>query len=429
LFRLEHGAPGILDMEQTYMGFYASDAWRVTNRVTVNGGLRWEPFFGPAVTGGAISNFVLDNFRKGIRSTVFVNAPPGLVFPGDQGFSRQQLGTESPVVGSLTAIGVAWDVAGDGRTAVRSSYGVAYDFPTATYHYINASAAPYANRLRIDFPPGGFEDPYATIPGGDTHPLPLPPPRDAKFPPYGSYGSIDPNINSPRVQSWNVTVERQLGQAWGASVSYLGSYTDRLWNQVAINPGVFLGLGPCTLAGVSYPMCTTAANLDQRRALSLENPQFGQFFGPVDLNTDAGTQDYHGVKLSFRRRAATGISLNGNYTWSHCVGNVTPGNFNQISAGYMKPDDPSFDRGNCQTKRDHLVNMTAGYQTPQFSNTALRLVGIGLADFGYSQRAFGRVVERHSVNRPGYSGHGHPGSQRTARQSGARQSVRREDGG
>src|SRR4030095_6877109 len=60
--------------------------------------------------------------------------------------------------------------------------------------------------------------------------------------------------------------------------------------------------------------------------------------------------------------------------WSYCVGNVTPGNFNQISAGYMKPDDPSFDRGNCQSKRDHLVNATAGYQTPQFTNSALRVL-------------------------------------------------------
>ena len=44
-----------------------------------------------------------------------------------------------------------------------------------------------------------------------------------------------------------MTVERQLGTDWQVSASYLGSYTDRLWNQVALNPGVFLGLGPCTL--------------------------------------------------------------------------------------------------------------------------------------------------------------------------------------
>jgi hypothetical protein len=372
LARLEHSAPGILDMEQTYVGVYASDAWRATDRVTVNAGLRWEPFFGPAVVLGSISNFSLDNFRKGVRSTVFVNAPPGLIFPGDPGFPDSNSGLNPQWWNLSPRVGVAWDVTGDGRMAVRSSYGLAYDFPTATYHYINANAAPFGNRLRIDFPGGGFENPYRDIPGGDTHPLPLPPPRDIKFPPFGSYGSIDPNINSPRVQSWNVTFERQIGDAWQASASYLGSYTDRLWNQVAINPGVFMGPALCTIHGVFYPVCTVPGNLDQRRVLHLDNPEWGQFYGPVDLNTDAGTSNYHGLKLSFRRRAAAGVSLNGNYTRAYCVGNVTPGNFNQISAGYMKPDDPSFDRGNCRERRDHIANFTVGYQTPQFSNAGLR---------------------------------------------------------
>jgi hypothetical protein len=80
------------------------------------------------------------------------------------------------------------------------------------------------------------------------------------------------------------------------------------------------------------------------------------------------------LKLSFRRRATTGVSLNGNYTWSYCVGNTTPTGFNQISAGYQKPEDPSFDRGNCPSRRDHLANFTVGYQTPQFTNAVLRLI-------------------------------------------------------
>jgi len=61
---------------------------------------------------------------------------------------------------------------------------------------------------------------------------------------------MDPNINSPRVQSWNATLERQLGQQWQVAASYLGSYADRLWGQNHLNPGVFLGTGPCTLSGV-----------------------------------------------------------------------------------------------------------------------------------------------------------------------------------
>ena len=45
-------------------------------------------------------------------------------------------------------------------------------------------------------------------------------------------GATDPNINSPRTQSWNLTFERQIGDVWQASASYLGNHTDRLWNQV-----------------------------------------------------------------------------------------------------------------------------------------------------------------------------------------------------
>jgi hypothetical protein len=152
---------------------------------------------------------------------------------------------------------------------------------------------------------------------------------------------------------------------------------------VAINPGVFLGTGPCTLAGVVYPSCTVPGNLDQRRVLSLQNPANGQYYGPIDLNTDVGRSDYHGMKLSARRRSVDGVSLNGNYTWAYCMGTSTPAGFNQISAGYMKPDDPEFDRGNCSSRRTHIANVTVGYQTPRLGNSVLhtlasdwRLAGI-----------------------------------------------------
>jgi hypothetical protein len=152
---------------------------------------------------------------------------------------------------------------------------------------------------------------------------------------------------------------------------------DHMWNQVALNPGQYLGLGPCTIVGVSYPSCTVAGNLDQRRVLYTQNPKEAQFLGPVDRHTDIGTQAYRGMKLSFRRRAADSVSLSGNYTLSHCVGNTTPVGFPQISAGYLKPDDPNFDRGNCIQNRSHVANFTAGAMTPTFSNPALRIVASG----------------------------------------------------
>jgi hypothetical protein len=54
------------------------------------------------------------------------------------------------------------------------------------------------------------------------------------------------------------------------------------------------------------------------------------------------------------------------------VGNVAQTTFGQVGSGFLKPDDPSFDRGNCPQDRRHIANLTVGAQTPQFSNTALR---------------------------------------------------------
>jgi hypothetical protein len=71
--------------------------------------------------------------------------------------------------------------------------------------------------------------------------------RDVTYPAFGSFGTMNPDINSPRVQNWNVTFERQIGASWGAAASYIGSYSDRLWAQTSINPGIYMGLGPCTL--------------------------------------------------------------------------------------------------------------------------------------------------------------------------------------
>ena len=78
---------------------------------------------------------------------------------------------------------------------------------------------------------------------------------------------MDPDNNSTRAQNWNATIERQFGTAWQASVSYLGSYLDRMWGGVHLNPAVFMGLGACTINGVNYATCTTNANLNQRRVL------------------------------------------------------------------------------------------------------------------------------------------------------------------
>jgi len=365
----EQGDAGGVDLSQVYTGAYAQDTWRATDRVTVNAGVRWEPFYGQQISYGAIANFNHDNFLSGIKSTVYKNAPAGFLYPGDQGFPPGQSGFNAQWWNLAPRLGVAWDVNGNGRTSVRSSYGLNYDMPVGETWFRLAAGPPFGNRTRLS--DVGFDDPYATYPGGNPHPITIG--ANTAYPSFGAFGAIDPVINSPRTQSWNVTLERQIGTDWGVSASYLGSYSDRLWGIVTLNPGRYLGSAPCVINGVTYPVCTVNGNLNQRRKLFLENPREGQFIANLDTLFDVGSQSYRGVKLSFQRRSVSGVSLNGNYTLSRCYG-LDWANTGGTAGGYENPDDPDADRGHCDADRAHIANFTAGVQTPQFESAALRAV-------------------------------------------------------
>jgi len=362
---VEHGGPNILNIKNWYTGWYGQDSWRASSRVTVNAGLRWEPYFGQQVVNDAVTIFVMDNFLKGIHSTVFHDAPAGLIYPGDPGFPKGNTGLNTQWTNLSPRVGLAWDVRGDGRLAVRSSYSVGYDFMPGEYHNINAGAPPFGNRSIITDPVGGLDDPYG---GNDPHPIVTGP--DTKYIAFGAFGSMDPGINSPRVQQWNATVEQQLGRNWGVSVSYLGSYSDRLWAQTALNPGIYMGMGPCTIQGVSYTVCTANSNLNQRRKLYQINPVEAAKIGALDLNSDVGFQKYKGLKLAAQRRSAV-LSVNASYTLSRCFGTTTTTAFNQTSSGYTNPDDPSFDAGPCDQDHTHLGSLTMGYETPQVGSGIL----------------------------------------------------------
>ncbi|MBI4484751.1 MAG: TonB-dependent receptor [Acidobacteria bacterium] len=368
--RFVAGAPSQLHISQTYLGIYAQDSWRVSNRVTLNVGMRWEPYFGQEFENGAVVNFSLENFRQGVRSQTYLNAPPGLLFPGDPGVSKRGINTQwknfSP------RAGVAWDVHGDGRTALRSSYAMNYDLPTGQFMSLASRSAPFGNRVTLNGT-FDFDDPWRGFPGGNPFPTPYPPTAASVFPTRGQYLAMDPDLNSTRVQSWNVTVEQQLGTEWVASASYLGSYIDRIWGEVQLNPGVFMGLGACTIGGVRYATCTTPANLDVRRVLSLEDQVKGESLSFLNRVTDIGEQAYRGVRLSLARRAASGVSASGNYTLAHCEADTYfDGNFWTIEEGYLDPQNPSFDRGNCEQNRRQVANGSLSYLTPGVGNAALR---------------------------------------------------------
>jgi hypothetical protein len=134
--------------------------------------------------------------------------------------------------------------------------------------------------------------------------------------------------------------------------------------------------------GIYFPgKKNSGGNLHQRRVLWQENPDEAQYIGSIDKVTDWGYQNYHGLKLSVRRRAVAGVSVNGNYTLSRCWGTDTPMGFDQASSGYHKSgfgeriqSNIEYDAGYCDQDRRHLATLTVGYLTPQFDSPALRAI-------------------------------------------------------
>src|SRR5439155_11089736 len=145
------------------------------------------------------------------------------------------------------------------------------------------------------------------------------------------------------------------------------------------NPAIYLPGGPCTLNGVTYNPCSSTSNINQRRKFTLERPQDGQYLGRVSEYEDGGTMSYHGMRLTLERRVTSGTTFSGNYTWSHCIGEVGATTDQGPSIGTRYPNlyDRHSDRGNCASSRRHIVNLTAVAESPKFSNRTARILATG----------------------------------------------------
>jgi hypothetical protein len=371
------GSPTDWATKQVYLGAYAQDTWRVSPRLTLNAGIRWEPFFPLHLTSGAVYGFDIERFRQGVRSTSVPNAPVGLYYLGDPGFP-DGAAVNRHWLQFGPRLGFAWDASGDGRMSVRGYYGIAYDFGVAQNLGNGASAPPHAFRVQLTSPAGGLDNPWQGIAGGNPFPY-VSDPNRAVFDQFGNFLPVNEyDMQPPQVHSWNLSVQRQLASDLMVSATYMGNHATHLWVQKSLNPAVYIPGGPCSIAGVTYPTCSTTANTNQRRVLHLTNPQEGRFYGIIDANEDGGTSNYHGLLLSAQRRSARGLTLGSNYTWSHCIGdNTSLGANANINNAYVDPNNREFDRGNCDSDRRHNLNLTGVVETPSFESPALRALGTG----------------------------------------------------
>jgi hypothetical protein len=383
LATLNEGSQTAWSDREAYVLAYVQDVWKLTPRFTATYGIRWEPSFPLALKQGAVYGFDMNRYIAGTVSNVFPNAPPGLYFPGDPGFPSGGRTYNPDWKQFAPRAGFAFDPKGDGKTSIRSAIGFAYDFNTTLSVGGAATAPPYAVRTTVSGPKGGFDNPWLGVQGGD--PFPFVFNRNiarftlaSGFQPPSSY--IQPN---PRVLNWNLSIQRELPSSFLLSATYIGSHTTHLWLEQGVNDGTFIP-GNCAAGqyGLTAPgPCSSLANVQQRRPLTLLNPAAGAFYGLVDLDDPNGSAFYNGMLLSIQRRAANGVNVGANYTFSHCIGDVTPfgGSFSNSANNntYLNPLNRRYDRGNCLSDRRQIFNMTVVAATPKFTNTAMRYAASG----------------------------------------------------
>jgi hypothetical protein len=284
-------------------------------------------------------------------------------------------------------VGAAWDPTGSGRMSVRASYGLSYDYANGQLFVNTADSPPFGN-TEI-FPASSFSNPFLSNPGGDIFPYELG--KNAPFAPAGVFIALQPRAHTTGVHQWNLALQRGFGrnQDWVASATYAGSETQHLWVSYQLNPGVFI---PGNCAAGQYGLaaagpCSNNTNTNSRRLFTINNYPGAGLVQNMDQYEDGGTSSYNGLILALQKRMSRGFSVNANYTWSHCIGDLAVGNSTgNAGNGLVNPANRRGDRSNCisqeiggtfSSDRRHIFNLTVVGESPRFNNRTVRAVGSG----------------------------------------------------
>jgi len=376
---------------QYYQALYIQDSWKISSRLTANIGVRWEPYTAVYQKyGGQDAHFDLGLFQQGTHSTVYPNAPPGMVFSGDPQYVCGNSFNCPKWDKFFPRIGLAWDPKGDGRLVVRAAYGMFGDRMSMLSLSQEQFGAPYGNLLSVAG--STLVNPWSNYGGlkGFTQPGQNPMPVLASlqglgvvsptipFPNFGTYVTSPLNGFHPMyVNQWNLNIQKQVGQNWLLTANYLGTTTLHLPSGENINAATIVPNTAGTPLGTCPPGVTTGCNAtsnqNQRRVLYLLNPTQGQFYSGVGLLDDGGTASYEGLYLSAQKRLSHGVTVLANYTWSHCI--TDPWNQNPTGSGVAIPGARRQWRSNCVgTDLRQLFSLNMVATTPRFSGRALRLL-------------------------------------------------------
>jgi hypothetical protein len=309
-------------LRQTLYSAFVQDDFKISNRLTLNLGLRYDPYTMYHSQNGQLSTFI-----PGRQSQRFPNTLPGLLYPGDPGISASIVHPD--LKNFAPRIGFAWDPFGKTTTSIRGSYGIFYD-PMSRGISLNRFTLIPPFQTQITVFDVNYQNPWTVAPYNGVNPFPHPPVGDDQalrmIPvlPGSGATAFNPNFATPYNQQWDLSIQHEVAKNFLVTVAYVGLKGTRLYESVNANPSIYI------------PGQSSTANTQQRRIYPL--------LGRIEQErTDAWSQ-YHALQLSFEKRYSNGISILSNYTFSKITG-LNVGSENEGGNGPRDPFNASLDKG------------------------------------------------------------------------------------
>jgi hypothetical protein len=410
LGRLDEAARSFGDttrhLTQPSVGLYVQDEWKVTPRVTVSYGLRWDLNGALGESDHNASNFFPDQGLVKVGTTL----------PRLYGLDYHDFGPRA---------GLAWDIFGNGKTALRLGYAMTYDVAnfsaiSAPYSFHGARAGAFTNAdlgvfsvtadgagdPSLVFEPQGPTTCYdpATNPNADfvcIGPLPgssIPfqtyGANPTATPPFNIFGTVSP-LRTPRIHYYSATIQHEVFRNSVLTVSYVGSKGQNLLYERSLNNrplGCAMDVAVDPLdptQGTKFQQLTGPANsANNPTSLNCNRPfdtvfqtNVGGTLTPsykyVMQLTNDGYQHYNALQASFRQREWHGINTQYNFTWSNCIDNnsTNRGGAANLPLQAENPYNPNDSRGPCDTDVRLNFNLGGTYTVPKFS--ALGRLGEG----------------------------------------------------
>ena len=382
----EQTSGGFIDARTQEYYSYFQDQWKARSNLTLTYGLGWQVNTpqNDIFNGGVAVNA----YRPGVQSTVYPSAPPGLLFPGDQGLSVSTYGYS--LKHFAPRLGFAWSPDHARKWSVRSGFGIYYNQIEEEVTLQNLLSPPFS---LTDFGASdlgaspNFATPYtgyiaqtnpstAAITGVTTASLSnrfpfVPPPRGSKTVDFSAYYPMalkvfDPNLTTPSAYNYNFTVQHELPGAIIAQVGYVGHQGRHLEERDNLDPaGQAPGVNPVCAADPSCNYFTLGFTDPQ----TLANPLTANgtpVFGGVGVQDTNANSNYNSLQVTVTKTTTHGLEFLSSYTWSHSLDPVSSlENVGGISgAAGLNPFNRQDNYGDSAYDARHRFVLSYSYQIP-----------------------------------------------------------------